>query len=228
MMNDLYSFYAQHRNKRVMHKWEHYFDIYDRFLSPIRHSNPVVLEIGVQLGGSVEMWREYFGPTTHLFGIDINPQAKQQEDIATKVFIGDQRDRTFLRSVLREIGAPDVVIDDGGHTANQQITAFEELYPALSENGHYFVEDTHSSLWGAGFMDRQDQQSFLQFSFARCADLMEWTGKRANFDVLGTDQNESLANSVSEFCRNTKAISFFDSMIVYERGRRRVPRHVRR
>ena len=101
MMNDLYSFHAQHRNSRVMHKWEHYFEIYERFLSPIRSANPMVLEIGVQLGGSVEMWRYYFGPATRIYGIDINPDAKQQEDIITKVFIGDQQDRSFLRSVLQ-------------------------------------------------------------------------------------------------------------------------------
>jgi hypothetical protein len=227
-MNDLFSFYAQHRNSRVMHKWEHYFDVYDFFLAPIRRSNPVVLEIGVQLGGSCEMWREYFGPAAHIFGIDINPEARQQEDIVTRVFTGDQQDRGFLRGVLREIGTPDVVIDDGGHSANQQITAFEELYPALTERGLYFVEDTHTSVWRGSFMDRQDQQSFLQFSFARCAQLMEWTGKRENFQLLGTEQGESLANAVTEFCRTTQAIHFYDSMIVYQRGRRRVPRHVRR
>ena len=227
-MNDLYSFYAQHRNTRVMHKWDNYFAVFERFLAPIRRTNPLVLEIGIQLGGSSEMWRDYFGHATRIFAIDVDPGAKRHEDIVTKVFIGDMQDRGFLRSVLQEIGQPDVIIDDGGHTANQQITAFEELYPAVSENGIYIVEDTHTSLWRGQYMDRQDQQSFLQFSFARCAQLMEWTGKPENFRVLGTDQNESLPNSVSEFCRTTKAISFFDSMIVYERERRRVPRHTRR
>jgi hypothetical protein len=82
-MNDLYAFHVQHRNARVMHKWDHYFEVYERFLAPIRHTRPVVLEIGVQLGGSVEMWRYYFGPAARIFGIDINPEAKQQEDIAT-------------------------------------------------------------------------------------------------------------------------------------------------
>jgi hypothetical protein len=227
-MNDLYSFFVQHRNKRVMHKWDHYFEVYERFLSPVRRTNPTLLEIGVQLGGSVEMWRDYFGPAARIYGIDINPDAKQQEDIATKVFIGDQQDRNFLRSVLRETGTLDVVIDDGGHTANQQITAFEALYPALADQGIYIVEDTHTSLWRGQFMDRQDQQSFLQYSFERCAQLMEWTGRPENFQVLGTEQNETLAAAVSEFCRTTKAISFFDSVIVYQRARRRVPRHTRR
>ena len=53
-------------------------------------------------------------------------------------------------------------------------------------------------------------------------------GKAENFQVLGSDQNETLANAASEFCRTTKAITFFDSMIVYERARRRVPHHTRR
>jgi 23S rRNA U2552 (ribose-2'-O)-methylase RlmE/FtsJ len=228
MTNDLYSFYAQHRNTRVMHKWSHYFEVYERYLSGIRRNSPTVVEIGVQLGGSVQMWREYFGSAARIYGVDVNPTAVEHQDVATKVFIGDQQDRGFLRSVVQEIGHPDVVIDDGGHTANQQITAFEELYPALSENGVYIVEDTHTSLWRGRFMDREDQQSFLQFAFARCAQLMEWTGKVENFQVLGTDQNESLANTVSEFCQSTKAISFFDSVVVFERGRRRVPRHDRR
>ena len=227
-MNDLYSFYLQHRNTRVMHKWEHYFEVYERYLAGIRNSNPTILEIGVELGGSLEMWRDYFGPASRIYGIDINPSAKRHEDIATKVFIGDQQDRAFLRSVLHEIGTPDVVIDDGGHSANQQITSFEELYTGLSENGIYIVEDTHTSLWGGRFMDRQDQQSFLQFACALTAHLMEWSGKPENFQVLGTDQNESLANVASPFCRSTKAICFFDSMVVFERGRRRVPRHHRR
>ena len=223
-MNDLYSFYLQHRNTRVLHKWDHYFEVYERYLARFRRSNPIILEIGVELGGSLEMWRDYFGPASRIYGIDINPSAKRHEDVATKVFIGDQQDRAFLRSVLHEIGTPDVVIDDGGHTANQQITSFEELYPGISESGVYIVEDTHTSLWGGHFMDRQDQQSFLQFSCVLCARLMEWTGKPENFQVLGTDQNESLADTVSDFCRSTKAICFFDSMVVFERGRRRVPR----
>ena len=228
MTNDLYSFYAQHRNTRVMHKWSHYFEGVERYLSGIRRNSPTVVEIGVQLGGSVQMWRGPFGSAARIYGIDVNPTAVEHQDVATKVFIGDQQDRGFVRSVVQEIGHPDVVIDDGGHTANQQITAFEELYPALSENGVYIVEDTHTSLWRGRFMDREDQQSFLQFAFARCAQLMEWTGKVENFQVLGTDQNESLASTVSEFCRSTKAISFFDSVVVFERGRRRVPRHDRR
>jgi hypothetical protein len=228
-MNDLYAFFVQGRNERPIHKWHHYFEAYDRHLGRFRDASPTVLELGVQLGGSLEMWRRYFGSSCRLYGVDIDPATRRHEDIATKIFIGDQADRSFLREVLREVGQPDIVLDDGGHTANQQITSFEELYPAVAGNGLYMVEDTHTSLWGGSYMDRADGQSFLDFAAARCAQLMEWTSRRENFGLLGSPgANEALAGSVSSFCRTTKSISFYDSIVVFERSPRRVPLHERR
>jgi capsular polysaccharide biosynthesis protein len=225
---ELFSFYIGQAHSRPIHKWHHYFDIYERHLARFRTVRPTVVELGVEQGGALEMWRAYFGPECRLFGIDPAPDAKQYEDVATGIFVGDQRDPAFLGDVLREIGRPDVVINDGAHTAAQQIAAFELFYPALSENGVYIVEDTHTALWGATFMDRPDGQSFLGHAFMRCAELMSWTGNVENFEVLGTDRGVGLWNRASEFCRMTQEISFFDSMIVFERGRRTVPRHDRR
>jgi hypothetical protein len=223
-MNDLYSFFIQGRNQRRIDKWHHYFEIYERHLARLRPSGPAMLEIGVQGGGSIEMWRQYFGTAARIYGIDHNQAALRHEDIATRIFIGDQADRVFLRGVLDQTAPLDLVIDDGGHSANQQITSFEEIYPTLSENGIYLVEDTHTSLWGGTFMDRADRQSFLQFAFARCAELMDWTGRFANFQALGDRESaQALEASASLFCRTTKSIHFYDSVIVFERGRRQVP-----
>ncbi len=225
-MNDLYAFFLQGRNQRRIDKWHHYFEIYERHLSRLRAASPTMLEIGVERGGSLEMWRQYFGGSARIYGLDVNPAARRHEDIATRIFIGDQADRGGLRDMLAQTGPLDLVIDDGGHTANQQITAFEEIYPTLGENGIYLVEDTHTSLWGGSFMDRPDGQSFLQFAFARCAELMEWTGRFANFQALGNrDAARALEASASLFCRTTKSISFYDSVIVFERGRRQPPLH---
>jgi hypothetical protein len=224
-MNDLSSFFVQRRNTRPMHKWHHYFEVYDRLFTNFRHSNPTILEIGVQGGGSLEMWRWYFGDAARIYGMDLDPNSRRNEDVATRVFIGDQADRNFLRDVRRQIGVADIIIDDGGHLANQQITSFEELYSMLSENGIYVVEDTHTAVWGGRYNDRQDGQTILSFAFNCCARLMEWSGKPEYFQQLMTDQNVQLADKVSEFCRTTKAISFHDSLVIFERGRRMVPRH---
>ena len=223
-MNDLYAFFVQGRNQRPIDKWHHYFEIYERHLACLRPASPRMLEIGVQGGGSLEMWRQYFGGGARIYGMDIDPATLRHEDIATKIFIGDQADRAFLRDTLTQTGPLDLVIDDGGHTADQQIASFEEIYPTLGENAIYLVEDTHTSLWGGTYMDRADGQSFLSFAFARCAELMDWTGKFANFQALGDPQAaKALEASASLFCRTTKSISFYDSVIVFERGRRQVP-----
>src|ERR1700722_8993323 len=112
-MNDLYSFFVQRRNTRPMHRWHHYFEVYERLFQPMRDRNITLLEIGVQGGGSLEMWRAYFGDSARIYSIDIDPNAKRNEDIATRVFIGDQADRQFLRDVRRQIGTADIIIDDG-------------------------------------------------------------------------------------------------------------------
>jgi hypothetical protein len=207
-MTDLYSFFVQRRTTKPMHKWHHYFEVYERHFGPLRARNPTLLEIGVQGGGSLAMWRDYFGPAARIYGIDTAPDAKQNEDVATRVFIGNQGDRDFLRGVRQQIGVADIVIDDGGHVASQQIASFEEFYPMLSETN-----------------DLPNGQTFMTFAAARCAELMDWTGKPQNFQVMMTDQNGQLADKASPFCRMTKAISFYDSIVVFERGRRTVPRH---
>lgn len=223
-MNDLYSFFVQGRNQRRIDKWDHYFEIYERHFARLRQSRPTMLEIGVQGGGSLEMWRGYFGDAARIYGADKDPATMRHEDIATRIFVGDQADRNFLRDMLKVVGPLDILIDDGGHSANQQIVSFEEIYPTLSENGVYLVEDTHTSLWGGSFMDRGDGQSFLAYATARCAELMDWTGKFANFQALGDHEAaQALESSASAFCRSTKSIHFYDSVIVFERGRRQVP-----
>ena len=65
------------------------------------------------------------------------------------VHAGDQADRALLRRLADDYGPFDVVIDDGGHTAAQQVASFEALFPGLRPRGAYVVEDTHTSYWPA-------------------------------------------------------------------------------
>ena len=65
-MNDLEKYFRQN-DKRLIHKWAHYFDVYDRHFSKYRNKEIVVLEIGVSQGGSLQMWRNYFGTDAQIF-----------------------------------------------------------------------------------------------------------------------------------------------------------------
>jgi hypothetical protein len=103
----------------------------------------VVLEFGVSHGGSLQMWRNYFGWRAKIYGVDIDPRCKDLESRGTRIFIGDQEDREFLREIAAKIGPVDVLIEDGGHTMGQQIATFQEFYPRMAPNGVYLVEDLH-------------------------------------------------------------------------------------
>jgi Methyltransferase domain len=124
-------------------KWNHYFDIYDRHFSRFRDREVHVLEIGIYSGGSLEMWRDYFGRNCHIYGVDIEPACKAYERDGVRVFIGDQSDRGFWKRFRQEVGTLDIVVDDGGHLPEQQIVTVEELLPYLSPSGVYLCEDLH-------------------------------------------------------------------------------------
>ena len=212
---------------RQVHKWHHYFEIYEKHFEKFRGRSVRMLEIGVYKGGSLEMWRKYLGPKAQITGLDIDPTCEAYVTNGTQVYIGDQADPAFLRRILAEVGAPDLVLDDGGHTANQQIVSFETIYPTMPVDGIYMVEDIHTAFWGGDFADRSDGQSFLDFSFSRCRSLQEWTMRQNAFARYGTPPDQRVGHStpVSEFCRTTKSISFYDSVVVFERGQRTEPWH---
>jgi hypothetical protein len=141
--NPLRAFFESHKEGPGIWKWNHYFDIYDQHFSRFRNRNVRVLEIGIYSGGSLEMWRDYFGPQCQIYGIDIEPACRAYEGDSVRVFIGDQGDRNFWKEFKREVPTVDIVIDDGGHYTAQQITTFEELLPHLQPGGVYLCEDVH-------------------------------------------------------------------------------------
>jgi cephalosporin hydroxylase len=203
--------YFRNNDKQRIHKWTHYFDIYHRHFRRFRGKPVVVLEFGVRYGGSLQMWREYFGPKAWIYGVDIDPRCAQLDGHRTKVFIGDQEDREFLRSVVAETGPIDVVIDDGGHTMGQQIATFEEVYPHLTKNGVFLVEDVHTSYWkkfGGGY---RREGTFVEYAKGLVDQLNAWHSREPGFEV-------------DEFTRTTRSMHFYDSVVVFERAAVKRPR----
>ena len=117
-----------YRNEgRPVQKWAHYLDLYDQHFAPFRSTPCKMLEIGVLQGGSLDLWREYFGPQAVLFGIDIDPECALKVTPPSEVLIGSQDDPDFLRSVVDKMGAPNIILDDGSHVARHQRTSFRTL-----------------------------------------------------------------------------------------------------
>lgn len=205
--------YFENNTGRLIHKWLHYFEIYDRHFSRFRGKNVKILEIGIFHGGSLQMWKEYFGPGAQIFGVDINPRCKELEEDGVTIFIGNQEDRIFLADLKEIIGQVDIVIDDGGHYMTQQITSFEELYSLVSPTGVYLVEDLHTSYWnhfGGGY---QREGTFIEYAKKLVDQLNAWHSQDLE------------AFSVNEFTKTTKSIHFYDSITVFEKGAVSPPSH---
>jgi SAM-dependent methyltransferase len=141
----LEEYYDQHETGPGVFKWRHYWPIYDRHFSRFRGSEVHVLEVGVYSGGSLDIWREYFGDGAHVYGIDIDPRCQAYERPGVRVIIGDQADPEFWRRFLMEVPALDIVIDDGGHRVHQQRATLEALLPHIRPGGVYVCEDLHGS-----------------------------------------------------------------------------------
>ncbi len=115
-----------------------------------------ILEIGVQGGGSMRAWCEFY-PDADVFGIDSDIKCADVDVSRAKVFLGDVCDKPFLRSCIERMPQLDVIIDDGGHVACQQQDAFNALFPCLKSKGIYIIEDLHvamdSERQSAGYSD---------------------------------------------------------------------------
>jgi SAM-dependent methyltransferase len=141
--NDFQRYFDGIRSGPGIWKWTHYFEIYDRHFAQFKNKPVNVLEIGIYSGGSLEMWKNYFGAGCAVYGVDIEESCRAYEGQGVRVFIGDQADRNFWRQFKQNAPMIDIVIDDGGHLPLQQRTSFEELFPHLKPGGIYLCEDIH-------------------------------------------------------------------------------------
>lgn len=143
MENPLRDYFECNKTGKGIWKWNHYFEIYHRHLASLRGREINLLEIGIYSGGSLEMWRQYLGEECTIFGVDIEETCRRYESDRTKIFIGDQQDRKFWDAFQRSTPAMDIIIDDGGHSPEQQMVTLEELLPNLNPGGVYICEDIH-------------------------------------------------------------------------------------
>ena len=205
MSDGLLHRYFLNNSHKSLHKWVHYFDIYERHLARFRGASPVMLEIGVLGGGSLEMWREYFGAGSHIVGMDINPRCKAHEADGIEVFIGSQDDPALIEAIFSQYPKIDIILDDGSHMMKHMIASFELMYDRVQSNGVYIVEDTHTCYWDKYGGGLRREGSFMEFVKHKLDEM----------NAVHT-KNEL---PVSEFTRSTDYIACYDSVIVFERRR---------
>lgn len=130
----------------VNHCCHVYTPVYWELFKDLREKPINFLEIGVSEGYSIRMWREFF-PYAKIFGWD-NAIHRFEGPLPAGVLLQgvDQSDTASLLGTWRDAGSPsfDIVIDDGSHVFDHQVTTFNTLWTMLTRDGIYVIEDqTH-------------------------------------------------------------------------------------
>lgn len=173
-MNELMNLYRAHQGK-VSDRWSSYLTVYDRLFDEYRDKPVRLLEIGIQNGGSLEIWSSYFHNASALIGCDINPDCARlsYDDPRIDVIVGDANTLEVSERVFRRSPQFDIIVDDGSHLSSDIIKSFARYFPRLVEGGVYVAEDLHCSYWanfGGGLFDPYSAISF----FKRLADVINY------------------------------------------------------
>ena len=216
-MFSLLSFFNVYKNHKNLPsgKWEHYIHVYDRYLSNIiKDGDPVkILEIGVNKGGSLEIWGEYLPKGSVIFGIDINKDCANlkfnNENI--KVFIGSASDKNFVDKTFKE-DYFDIIIDDGSHMCEDVIQSFELFFPKLNKGGLYIVEDTYASYWKKYHGEYNKKTSSIEY-FKNIIDSLQFDHiRKFNYKV-----SQAKIDRLKKLNREIASVSFYDSILIIEK-----------
>jgi cephalosporin hydroxylase len=204
--NPLYARFTANKAAAVLDKWVHYFPIYARHLKRFRNRPVRVLEVGVYRGGGLDMWASYLGSEAELVGLDIDEAAVRSVKGRYQVVLGDQADPEALREINEKYGPFDIVIDDGGHTMQQQIVTVETLFPLLNDGGAFIIEDTHTSYWPPFGGELHSPDSLVEWTKLRIDDLH-------SRHHVGIDRNSIWATDLD-------GMHWYDSVVVFDKKHR--------
>lgn len=196
-------------------KWgEHYYTPhYQLHFQPFKYKNINLLEIGVggyddplKGGASLRMWKRYF-PFAKIFSLDIFDKSFHEEN-RIKIYNGSQVDQQFLNSIVDKCKKFDLIIDDGSHINKHVIQSFEYLFPFLSNEGIYVIEDTQTSYWpefGGDSIDLNNSTSLMTY-------FKKFT------DGLNYMEYKNIEYSPSYFELNIISIHFYHNLIFIYKG----------
>lgn len=205
-MNKIYEIFQTKLTKRC-DKWLPYFDVYEKYFSKFVNQQPVVVEVGVQFGGSMQLWKEYFGPDAKIYGIDHAKEILDLDINGVTLIVGDQQNNDFWNQFLSTIPNIDCFIDDGGHKMQQQIVTLIQVWPKISQGGVYICEDTHTSYWDHYDGGFQRPNTMIEFS----KHLIDLINREHFIKTIPPEQMVKIFGDVA-------SVHFYNSMIVLEKG----------
>lgn len=217
MTDNLLQIYSNHKGK-VSDKWLLYLYVYDQLMQTSREKPINLLEIGVQNGGSLEIWAKYFANAKNIVGCDILSKCKKLKfaDSRIKLVIGDVNNKAVLAKINQVCNRYDFIIDDGSHKSSDIIKTFFKLWPRLIDGGAYVIEDLHCSYWpkfSGGFLYR-----FSSISFIKCLiDIINheyWGNELTRLDLLKEFSRKFSLDLREEDLTNIQSIKLLNSICI--------------
>ena len=209
--------YEKHKGK-VSDKWSIYLREYGRIFQPFRHMPVRLLEIGIQNGGSLEIWLKFFKDAQKIIGCDINPDCVRltYTDPRISVVVGDANSDDSQAAVSRLSTSFDLIIDDGSHLSSDIVKSFGRYFPTLTDGGIFVVEDLHCSYWKqfeGGLFD-----PFSSMAFFKClADVVShehWGVERSSSELVAGFFKKYDFRIDEDVFRHIHSIEFINSMCV--------------
>lgn len=213
----------EHHNKKVTAKWSSYINVYEHFFSPYQHKPICLLELGVQNGGSLEVWSQYFSEAELLIGCDIDQNCEKlhYDDERISLVIGDITEENTYEQVTAKASQYDIIIDDASHRSGDIIKAFIKLFSNVVDGGLYVVEDLHCSYWQAYDGGLYDPYSAISF-FKSCIDVINhehWGLEETSIADFQSGFVEKYGIEVSaKLLSMIESITFVNSMCVIKKG----------
>lgn len=204
---------------KISDKWSGYLNFYNHRFEYFKDKINSLLEIGVQNGGTIELWAKYFKNADYLIGIDIDENISNIEffDQRISVHVGDASKKVIADSIFEKYPSGfDLIIDDGSHTSKDIISSFGYFFDQLNLNGLYVVEDLHCSYWkewGGGVLHPYSSLAF----FKKIVDVInhEHWGIESTRLKLIADFNKEYNISINENLLNKiYSIEFLNSICV--------------
>lgn len=203
------------KREKISDKWSSYLKLYDDLLISYQNENVRILEIGVQNGGSLEAWSDYFKKAKTIIGCDIVEKCGELQfsNKNIKVVVGDSAHYETKNRILKENDDEgfDIIIDDGSHISSSCIKNFIQYFPILNVGGIYIVEDVHCSYWEdfeGGLFHPESTMTF----FKRIADIVnfEHWNNALSLESYFDDFDKLDFGSLREIF----SVAFFNSVVV--------------
>lgn len=215
--------YRNRKIGKVSDKWTSYLEIYDRILRKYQRATCSILEVGVQNGGALEIYAEYFQRAKIIVGCDVNPNCAklQYGDSRIRLVVGDATAAETIEKIVAIEPSFDIIIDDASHQSADIIKTFVYLYPKLKHDGIYVIEDLHAGYWkeyGGGLQERKSAIRFM-YALADICNFEHWGLNISRFDYVKDFNIVDNSLTIEDELATIKSVHFYNSVCVVHKSR---------